>query len=161
MTELRHPNWHELALFAREMNDELNPATREGTIKEAEKMLNPVLSKALQQFIIEVNDYGCYGISNMPAREWFNDDVRRPWADAISNLYDLYHAALKEADETPNVVVTELKAMQERLDTLTAELKSLREQEKPGDSEVLKDGEKPVDEEADKEKDAEDKPAEE
>jgi ppGpp synthetase/RelA/SpoT-type nucleotidyltranferase len=89
--------------------------------------------------------------------------VRTVWSDAIAASYERYQKSLTEV-ETPNEVVTELKAMQDKLTALTNELKTLKEQE--GGMHEMTDEEKAKAEEEmkkkeEEEKAAEDKPAEE
>lgn len=137
--QLLHENWEDLAYFARALNDELY--LKNGLIKQSNITLSPTLSEALRQFMIEVDYFGAgaskyggattqlgLGLSHMDARTWFNDtEVRSKWSNAIADVYEAYHKAVKEDETAVNEVSAELKAMEAKLDAALSQLAKLKE----------------------------------
>lgn len=119
MTEnLQHPNYDELMGFVVEVYREM---VRPGSSLKKMTALQLVGSPApnsFEQAMIEVSEKdGGFGLSHMPAKEFFNNDLpmRQQWADHIAAVYDAYKAALTEAE-----------AAEKRIDPIVKELEEIK-----------------------------------
>ena len=132
---LQHPNYDELMGFVVNVYREFAKPGSE--IKKMLAVLGSPAPEAFQQAMIEVRpEDGGFGLSHMPAKDWFNNDfiMRQQWASQIAALYEVYKSTTAEAvTETakPDPIAEELKTMKAQLAALTEAIAAKDKGDKP------------------------------